>query len=86
MRSLGVLWEKKQDNAKAINAYQIALEATEKRLTSKHPLYKIISDRIIFLNNNAQCNDYKEPAFADASATYDRGELRIKRLQSTQTW
>ncbi|KAJ6095744.1 hypothetical protein N7486_006490 [Penicillium sp. IBT 16267x] len=86
MRSLGIIWERKKDNAKAINAYRIALEATEKRLTSDHPLYKIISDRIIFLNNKAQCNEYTEPTVADASATYDREELRIRRLPSTQTW
>lgn len=86
MRSLGLLWEKKQESIKAINAYRIALQATEKRLTSEHPLYKIISDRIIFLNNNAQCNDCKETAVAEASAAYDKEELRIKGLQSTQTW
>lgn len=50
MRKLGQLWEKCQEWNKALDAYSIALQATEKRLTVRHPLYKIISDHITALN------------------------------------
>ena len=38
-----------KERAKAIDAYQIALTATERRLTARHPLYQIISYRIVFV-------------------------------------
>ncbi|CDM32508.1 hypothetical protein DTO013E5_8888 [Penicillium roqueforti] len=85
MWSLGKVWEKKQEQAKAINAYQVVLEATEKRLTTEHPLYKIISDRIILLTEGAHSNDYKE-ATENGSVTNGGEDLRIKRLHNTQTW
>jgi hypothetical protein len=59
MWKLGELWEKKEEQAKAINTYRIALTATERRLTAKHPLYKIIYNRIIYLTENPDSNELK---------------------------
>lgn len=86
MWKLGELWEKKKEQAKAINAYRIALTATERRLTEKHPLYKIISDRILCLSENSDSNELKDDHVADSSAEAGIDELEIRRLQPTQTW
>ena len=86
MWKLGELWEKKDEQAKAINAYRIALTATERRLTAKHPLNKIISDRIVFLTENANCNEFKDNDVPNGTAKAGIDELEIKVLQPTQTW
>ncbi|KAJ6149079.1 hypothetical protein N7471_000278 [Penicillium samsonianum] len=72
MWSLGLLWEKKQEQSKAMNAYQVA----------RASLYKIISDRIILLTENG--NNCKE-AVQDDSATNGAEDMQIKRLHTTQT-
>jgi hypothetical protein len=86
MWKLGELWEKKEVQAKAINAYRIALTATERRLTAKHPLHEIISDRIMCLTENSDSNELKDDYVANSSAEAGIDELEIKRLQPTQTW
>lgn len=83
MWKLGELWEKKEEQAKAINAYRTATAAIERRLTAKHPLFKIISDRIMCLTENSDSQD-DHVAYSSAEAGND--ELGINRLQSTQTW
>ncbi|KAJ6178279.1 hypothetical protein N7519_008740 [Penicillium mononematosum] len=85
MWSLGLLWEKKQEQSKAMDAYQVALEATEKRLTAEHPLYKIISDRMILLTESRHGNDSKESIEND-SVTNGVEDMQIKPLHATQTW
>lgn len=86
MWSLGQLWEKKNEQAKAIDAYRVALEATEKRLTAEHPLYKAISDRIISLTEGSHCNDCREADVASIPVTSGIEGLQVKFLKSTQTW
>lgn len=86
MWKLGQLWEKKEEQAKAINAYRTALTAVETRLTTRHPLFKMISDRIVFLTERPHCDECEESAIADVPDTTDIEELKIKPLQITQTW
>ncbi|KAK9852217.1 hypothetical protein MYU51_008583 [Penicillium brevicompactum] len=83
MWSLGVLWEKKREKIKAIDAYQIALESAEKRLTAEHPLYKDISDRIMFLTEGFLEDEYEESDSANVVGTSGFEGLQIKLLQST---
>ncbi|KAJ5583501.1 hypothetical protein N7535_002121 [Penicillium sp. DV-2018c] len=85
MWKLGQLWEMKEEQLKAISAYRTALAATEMRLTAKHPLYKIISDRIAFLSHNSHDGELKEADIPNVSATNGVDTL-IKPLQPTQTW
>ncbi|OOQ86901.1 hypothetical protein PEBR_19617 [Penicillium brasilianum] len=86
MWKLGQLWEKKEEQAKAINAYQIARTAIERRLSSKHPLYEIISDRITCLTENSDRNELKDGHVAESPAEAGIDGLVITRLQPTQTW
>jgi hypothetical protein len=86
MWKLGQLWEKKEEQVKAINAYRVALTATERRLTKEHPLYKIISDRIRFLTENSLVDGVKDGDVANGSAKADIAELKINPLQPTHTW
>lgn len=65
MWRLGHLSEKKQELTKAGNAYRIALEATGKRLTAGHPLYKLISDRIMFLTAGSPWDGCKQGDIAN---------------------
>lgn len=51
MWKLGKLWEMKREFQTAVGAYRIALNATENRLTAKHPLFAMISDRIAHLTS-----------------------------------
>lgn len=85
MWSLGLLWEIRQEQSKAMDAYQVALEAIEKRLTAEHLLYKIISDRIILLTERSHGNDSKE-GMENNSVTNGIEDMHIKPLNSTQTW
>jgi ATP/maltotriose-dependent transcriptional regulator MalT len=80
---LGELWEKKEEQAKAINAYRIAITAIERRQTANHPLYQIISDRIMRLTETSDSNDPKDRYVANSST---EAKLEIKRFQPTQTW
>lgn len=87
MMKLGQLYEKKEEKAKAIGSYRIALLATKRRLTEKHPLHNIILDRITFLERT--CTGAIVPERSDiakASVTTAIDELDIKVLQPTQTW
>ncbi|OQD66263.1 hypothetical protein PENDEC_c060G02266 [Penicillium decumbens] len=86
MWKLGELWEKKEEQAKAIKAYRTALTAIERRLTAKHPLYKIISDRITCLTENSDSNEPEDDHVANSSAEAGNYELEINRLQPTQPW
>jgi ATP/maltotriose-dependent transcriptional regulator MalT len=86
MWKLGELWEKKEEQVKAINAYRVALTATERRLTKEHPLYKIISDRIRFLTKDSLADGFRDGDVANGPAKADIAELKTSPLQPTHTW
>jgi hypothetical protein len=72
--------------SEAINAYRVALTATERRLTKEHPLYKIISDRIRFLTKDSLADGFRDGDVANGPAKADIAELKTSPLQPTHTW
>ncbi|THD00222.1 hypothetical protein EYZ11_000272 [Aspergillus tanneri] len=83
MWKLGQLYEMQGGLEQALDAYRVALDNTETRLTRQHPLSKQIEMRIAVIESKPRLTD--ETKHGDKSRDI-HAETTIRGLQSTHTW